>query len=72
MKGTKRTPHPHMLCECLSVNCPCGNNILLRVQRPLAVIRPRRASRCDRGTGGVVEQREPHVNEHLHLSAVVS
>ncbi|KAG7216224.1 hypothetical protein INR49_029073 [Caranx melampygus] len=55
--------------RCLSLNPPCGNHILLRVKRPLAVIRPRRASRCDRGAGGV-EQQEPHVNEHLHLRAV--
>lgn len=56
----------------LSLNCPCGNSILLRVQRPLPVIRLRRVSRCDRGAGGVVEQWEPHVNEHLHLRLTAS
>lgn len=56
----------------LSINCPCGNNILLRASRPLPVIRLRRGSRCDRGAGGVVEQREPHVNEHLHLCLTAS
>lgn len=59
LRETERTP---LFWWRLSLNPPCGNHILRRVLHPLAVIRPRRASRCDRGAGGV-EQREPHVNE---------
>lgn len=68
--GERKEAQP--LSERLSINRPCGNNILLGVQRPLPVIRLRRSSRCDRGAGGVVEQREPHVNVHLHLCLTAS
>lgn len=64
--------HP-ALGLCPSLNVPCRNHILLflRVDYPLAVIRPERARRCVRGADGV-EQPEPHVNEHLHLARVVT